>query len=341
MGAFYEGEVDVLISTTIVESGLDIPNVNTMIVYRADMFGLSQLYQLRGRIGRSKARAYAFLTLPPDKKVTPTAMRRLEVLSRLDTLGAGFSLASHDLDIRGAGNLLGTEQSGHIREVGIELYQQMLEEAVAALRAEREGTEAAVHQTWTPEINVGSAVLIPDDYVRDLDIRLGLYRRIASLEHREDIEIPARRARRPLRRAAGRAREPAGDRRHQGAVPRRRHCQAGCRPARRQRRLPRGQFRQPGRPGRLDRQPGGHGQAAPGHAAGRDEELGQGRPAPVRCPRHRRGAGQHREGGPAGQGGAVGREGAVRPRWWCGRSRSCGAGRRATARRRRHSGHRG
>ncbi len=188
MGAFYDGEIDVLISTTIVESGLDIPNVNTMIVFRADMFGLSQLYQLRGRIGRSKARAYAYLTLPPGKKVTPTALRRLEVLSSLDTLGAGFSIASHDLDIRGAGNLLGTEQSGHIREVGVELYQQMLEEAVAALRAEREGGVAATNRTWTPEINVGTAVLIPEEYVRDLDVRMGLYRRIAALEDREEIE---------------------------------------------------------------------------------------------------------------------------------------------------------
>jgi len=188
MGGFYDGEIDVLISTTIVESGLDIPNVNTMIVYRSDMFGLSQLYQLRGRIGRSKARAYAYLTLPPGKKVTPTALRRLEVLSSLDTLGAGFSIASHDLDIRGAGNLLGTEQSGHIREVGVELYQQMLEEAVAALRAEREGGTAVAHATWTPEINIGTAVLIPEEYVRDLDVRLGLYRRIAALEDREEIE---------------------------------------------------------------------------------------------------------------------------------------------------------
>ncbi len=187
MEAFYDGDVDVLISTAIVESGLDIPNVNTMIVYRADMFGLAQLYQLRGRIGRSKARAYAYLTLPQGKKITPAALRRLEVLSRLDTLGAGFSLASHDLDIRGAGNLLGTEQSGHIKEVGVELYQQMLEEAVEALRAEREGIEPR-RGAWTPEIAVGSAVLIPDDYVRDLDVRLGLYRRIAALEDREEID---------------------------------------------------------------------------------------------------------------------------------------------------------
>ena len=189
MEAFYNGDVDVLVSTAIVESGLDIPNVNTMIVHRADMFGLAQLYQLRGRIGRSKARAYAYLTLPHDKKVTPAALRRLEVLSRLDTLGAGFSLASHDLDIRGAGNLLGTEQSGHIREVGVELYQRMLEEAVEALRAEREGTEPRrAGRAWTPEVAVGSAVLIPDDYVRDLDVRLGLYRRIAALETTEEID---------------------------------------------------------------------------------------------------------------------------------------------------------
>jgi len=188
MAAFYEGDVDVLISTTIVESGLDIPNVNTMIVYRSQMFGLAQLYQLRGRIGRSKARAYAYLTLPQGKRVTPTALRRLEVLSKLDTLGVGFSLASHDLDIRGAGNLLGTEQSGHIREVGIELYQQMLEEAVAALRAEQDGVAAQTDHSWMPEINVGSAVLIPDDYVRDLDVRLSLYRRIAVLEDREQID---------------------------------------------------------------------------------------------------------------------------------------------------------
>ncbi len=188
MAAFYDGDIDVLISTTIVESGLDIPNVNTMLVYRADMFSLAQLYQLRGRIGRSKARAYAYLTLPQGKKVTPTALRRLEVLSKLDTLGVGFRLASHDLNIRGAGNLLGTDQSGHIREVGIELYQQMLEEAVAALRAEQDGVTAQSDQSWTPEINVGSAVLIPDDYVRDLEVRLSLYRRIAVLKNREQID---------------------------------------------------------------------------------------------------------------------------------------------------------
>jgi transcription-repair coupling factor (superfamily II helicase) len=188
MGAFYDGQIDVLISTTIVESGLDIPNVNTMIIYRADMFGLAQLYQLRGRIGRAKARAYAYLTLPPGRKLNKTAERRLEVMQRLDSLGAGFSLASHDLDIRGAGNLLGTEQSGHIKEVGIELYQQMLEEAVQAAKAAQEGRAQSPAGAWSPEINIGTAVLIPDDYVRDLDVRLALYRRIATLETQEEID---------------------------------------------------------------------------------------------------------------------------------------------------------
>ncbi|MGA8862646.1 MAG: helicase-related protein, partial [Gallionella sp.] len=135
MTAFYDGKYDVLLSTTIVESGLDIPTANTLIVHRADMFGLAQIYQLRGRVGRSKLRAYALLTLPSGRKITPQAERRLKVLQSLDTLGAGFQLASHDLDIRGAGNLLGEEQSGHIKEVGFELYQQMLEEAVLSLKA--------------------------------------------------------------------------------------------------------------------------------------------------------------------------------------------------------------
>ena len=135
MTAFYDGGFDVLLSTNIIESGLDIPSVNTIVIHRADMFGLAQLYQLRGRVGRAKLRAYAYLTVPPNRILTPTAQKRLEVMQTLDSLGAGFQLASHDLDIRGAGNLLGEEQSGHIREVGIELYQHMLEEAVRAARA--------------------------------------------------------------------------------------------------------------------------------------------------------------------------------------------------------------
>ncbi len=186
MSAFYDRQIDVLLSTTIVESGLDVPSANTLIVHRADMFGLSQLYQLRGRVGRSKTRAYAMLTIPANGKLTPGAEKRLKVLHSLDTLGAGFSLASHDLDIRGAGNLLGDEQSGHIRDVGFELYQSMLEEAVAALR-EGDAPDAAGDQ-WSPQISLGMAVLIPEHYVPDLQVRLGLYRRLANLHEQTEID---------------------------------------------------------------------------------------------------------------------------------------------------------
>jgi len=185
MTAFYDGKFDVLLSTSIVESGLDIPTANTLIVHRADMFGLAQIYQLRGRVGRSKLRAYALLTLPAHRKITPQAERRLKVLQSLDTLGAGFQLASHDLDIRGAGNLLGDEQSGHIKEVGYELYQQMLEEAVMQLKA---GISAPVADKWSPQITIGTPVLIPEDYVADLPVRLALYRRLAEIEDDRDIE---------------------------------------------------------------------------------------------------------------------------------------------------------
>ena len=187
MTAFYEGRIDVLVSTSIIQSGLDIPNANTMIIHRSDRFGLAQLYQLRGRIGRSRARAYAYITLPAGMKPGRDTMRRLKALSQLDSLGAGFSLASRDLEIRGAGNLLGREQSGHIREVGVELYQQMLEEAVQKVRAEQEGRAVREKQSWSPEVGVGSAVLIPETWVRDLDVRLVLYRRIAALEDRNEI----------------------------------------------------------------------------------------------------------------------------------------------------------
>ncbi len=184
MNAFYEGRYDVLLSTTIVESGLDVPTANTLIVHRADMFGLAQLYQIRGRVGRSKVRAFALLTLPVNKVLTTGADRRLKVLQSLDTLGAGFQLASHDLDIRGAGNLLGEEQSGHIKEVGFELYQQMLEEAVAEVKGVDE-----VHDTgWSPQIQVGTSVMIPDDYVPDLHLRLGLYRRLGEITELNDID---------------------------------------------------------------------------------------------------------------------------------------------------------
>lgn len=184
MAEFYDARVDMLLSTQIVESGLDIPNANTLIIHRADMFGLAQLYQLRGRIGRSKIRGYCYLTLPPRGSPTPAAIKRLEVMQSLDSLGAGFTLASHDLDIRGAGNLLGEEQSGHIREVGVELYQQMLEEAVA----EAKGTEPEGETGWVPTISLGTPVLIPDSYVSDLNSRLSLYRRASALETEQEIE---------------------------------------------------------------------------------------------------------------------------------------------------------
>ncbi|MDH4981483.1 transcription-repair coupling factor [Hyphomicrobium sp. D-2] len=187
MTAFYDGKYDVLLSTAIVESGLDLPNANTLIVHRADMFGLAQLYQLRGRVGRSKTRAYAYFTTPIGKALTEGADKRLKVLQSLDTLGAGFSLASHDLDIRGSGNLLGEEQSGHIREVGFELYQSMLEEAVASMKeGDIEGTNT--RDQWSPQISLGTSVLIPESYVADLQLRLGLYRRLSTLETREEID---------------------------------------------------------------------------------------------------------------------------------------------------------
>ncbi|QUS40053.1 transcription-repair coupling factor [Tardiphaga alba] len=185
MSAFYDGKYDILLSTTIVESGLDIPNANTLIIHRADMFGLAQLYQLRGRVGRSKLRAYALFTLPAQQKITGQAERRLKVLQSLENLGAGFQLASHDLDIRGAGNLLGEEQSGHIKEVGFELYQSMLEEAILALKS---GISEPIADRWSPSITLGMPVMIPDDFVADLSVRLSLYRRLADLDTDEEIE---------------------------------------------------------------------------------------------------------------------------------------------------------
>jgi transcription-repair coupling factor (superfamily II helicase) len=188
MNAFYDGKYDVLLATTIVESGLDIPTANTMVVHRADMFGLSQLYQIRGRVGRSKTRAYAYLTTKPRQRLTVAADKRLRVLGSLDTLGAGFTLASQDLDIRGAGNLLGEEQSGQMRDVGYELYQSMLEEAIAKIRSgELEGLSDGDEQ-WAPQINLGVPVLIPEAYVPDLDVRLGLYRRLSSLSSKVELE---------------------------------------------------------------------------------------------------------------------------------------------------------
>ena len=182
MTAFYQGTYDILVSTSIIESGLDIPSVNTIIIHRADRFGLAQLYQMRGRVGRSKTRAYAYLTYNETNGLTESAEKRLKVMQSLDSLGAGFNLASYDLDLRGAGNLVGEEQSGHIKEVGFELYQTMLEEAVA----NQQGIET--DRSWSPQINAGISVMIPETYVPALDLRMGLYRRLADLEDRTAID---------------------------------------------------------------------------------------------------------------------------------------------------------
>ncbi|ETS11531.1 transcription-repair coupling factor [Bartonella quintana] len=184
MNAFYDGQYDVLLSTTIIESGLDIPTANTLIVHRAEIFGLSALYQLRGRVGRSKQRAYALFTFPSGKVLTAAADRRLKVLQSLNTLGSGFQLASHDMDIRGSGNFLGEEQSGHIKEVGFELYQKMLEEAVAELKDGKQNED----KQWSPQISLGTTVMIPESFVPDLSLRMGLYRRLTELDDLEQID---------------------------------------------------------------------------------------------------------------------------------------------------------
>ena len=190
MSAFYERKYDVLLSTTIVESGLDIPSANTIIIHRADRFGLAQLYQLRGRVGRSKLRAYAYLTTAAGRALSEVAEKRLKVLGDLDSLGAGFQLASHDLDIRGAGNLLGDEQSGHIREVGFELYQSMLEDAILAAKAGDFGLERDT-RGLSPQITIDAPIMIPEEYVPDLAVRMALYRRLNDAESQAEIDAMA------------------------------------------------------------------------------------------------------------------------------------------------------
>ena len=185
MIGFSQGKANILLSTNIIESGLDIPLANTIIVYNADKFGLSQLYQLRGRVGRGKARAYAYLIINDDSLLTNNARKRLEVMQTLDNLGAGFSLASYDMDIRGAGNLLGEEQSGHIKEVGIELYQSLLKAAI-----EINSVEGNLNiNEWSPQIQIGVSSKIPESYIEDVSLRLSMYRRIAVLKSEEEIEI--------------------------------------------------------------------------------------------------------------------------------------------------------
>ncbi len=185
MSSFADGEADVLLATTIIESGIDLPRVNTMIIHRADMFGLAQLYQLKGRIGRSKIRGYCYFTVPKNKKLKPIAQKRLSILQSLDSLGAGFMLASHDMDLRGSGNILGDEQSGHIKEVGISLYQQMLEDEI---NRQKQGIAEDAQTEWSPQITVGIPIIIPEGYVSDLSQRLALYKRIAELKDNEEIE---------------------------------------------------------------------------------------------------------------------------------------------------------
>lgn len=192
MNDFAAGKADLLLSTTIIESGIDMPTVNTMIIHRADMFGLAQLYQLRGRIGRSKIRGYCYFTIPAKKKLKPAAEKRLSILSALDTLGAGFSLASHDLDLRGSGNVLGTEQSGHIKDVGIALYHHMLEEEIIRQKAAANEEISAISLAesdydWSPQITTGIPIMIGENYVKDLGVRLGLYKRIGGLKTYDEI----------------------------------------------------------------------------------------------------------------------------------------------------------
>jgi transcription-repair coupling factor (superfamily II helicase) len=191
MNDFVDGKIDMLLSTTIIESGIDISEANTMIIYRAEMFGLSQLYQLRGRVGRGKVRAYAYLMLSP-KKLSDESRKKLEVMQNLDSLGVGFSIASHDMDIRGSGNLLGDEQSGHVRETGVELYQQMLLETIEDLKKESLTTPSALRLTpydYSIQLKLGISLLIPEPYMPDLSLRMNFYKKIARVESTEDQEI--------------------------------------------------------------------------------------------------------------------------------------------------------
>jgi transcription-repair coupling factor (superfamily II helicase) len=184
---FYHRRFNVLVCTTIIESGIDVPTANTIIIDRADRFGLAQIHQLRGRVGRSHHRAYAYLITPPLKAMTADAVKRLEALESLEELGAGFTLATHDLEIRGAGELLGDEQSGQIEEIGYNLYMELLERAVAGLKAGKPADlEKPLHAG--PEVDLHLPALIPEDYVPDVHLRLVLYKRIAGAESREELD---------------------------------------------------------------------------------------------------------------------------------------------------------
>lgn len=186
MNDFYDAKFNVLVSTTIVESGLDIQNANTIIIDRAHMFGLSQLYQIRGRVGRSNAQAFAYLVYPQTSRLSDIAEKRLQILQSFENLGSGFSIASHDMDLRGYGNLVGEEQSGQVKEVGVELYQHMLEEAIKNLKDEVIETENL--EEWSPNMNLGVSIQIPDSYIPDSSLRLSLYRRIAAISESQMLE---------------------------------------------------------------------------------------------------------------------------------------------------------
>ncbi len=182
MGAFINKEYDILLSTSIIESGLDIPSANTIIINRADMFGLADIYQLRGRVGRSRHRAYAYLLVPPDMALTGDARKRLDVLRELSGLGAGFRIATHDLEIRGAGELLGSSQSGQIGMVGFEMYSQLLEEAVQELKGE------VVERQPDPEVHLNLSAFLPEEYIPDTKQRLNLYKRMATVTDDGEVD---------------------------------------------------------------------------------------------------------------------------------------------------------
>ena len=186
MHDFYEGNYDVLISTSIIESGLDLPNANTIVIHKANLFGLSQLYQIRGRVGRSNIRAYAYITYENDFQLGSNALKRLEAIQSLNSLGAGFNLASYDLDIRGSGNILGEQQSGHIKEIGVELYQDMLEETISLLK---NNNAKFINEKWSPKITLDLPILIPSEYLEDVNIRMEIYRKLSNLNDISDLEL--------------------------------------------------------------------------------------------------------------------------------------------------------
>ena len=181
MLGFMHGETNVLICTTIIESGLDIPNANTLIVDRAENFGLSQLYQLRGRVGRSTQRGYAYLLIPGEGSLSSEARERLKILQDISELGAGFRIATHDMEIRGAGDMLGNRQSGTVTEIGFELYNQMLEETICRLRGEE------MIERVEPEINLKVPAFIPEAYIKDTNQRLVIYKKLTQAESEEDV----------------------------------------------------------------------------------------------------------------------------------------------------------